>query len=60
MTIDVGRNVFRPEKVAGHVRTLATWGEHVYISRPLSGHVLRPTDANADRVAHEQTSVTAG
>jgi glucose/arabinose dehydrogenase len=39
---------------------LATWGGHVYLTRPLLGDVLRLTDTNGDGVADEQTPVTSG
>jgi glucose/arabinose dehydrogenase len=44
----------------GHARMLATRGEHVYLTRPLLGDVLRLTDTDGDGDADEQTSVSSG
>ncbi|HEY8944212.1 MAG TPA: PQQ-dependent sugar dehydrogenase [Polyangiaceae bacterium] len=50
-------NVFGTD--LGHARMLATHGEHVYLSRPMQGDVLRLTDENADGVLDSRTSVAS-
>ncbi len=44
----------------GHARMLAVRGEHIYLTRPMQGDVLRLRDLDADGVADEQAPVATG
>jgi glucose/arabinose dehydrogenase len=51
-------NVYRSG--LGHARMLATHGPHVYLTRPMSGDVVRLEDADEDGVAENVVSVAVG
>lgn len=51
-------NVYRSG--LGHARMLATHGPHVYLTRPMSGDVVRLVDADENGVAENVVSVAAG
>jgi glucose/arabinose dehydrogenase len=50
-------NVYR--RGLGHARMLATHGDHVYLTRPMQGDVLRLVDSDADGVAESQQVVAS-
>lgn len=53
-----GVNVFASD--IGHARMLASHAGSIYVTRPMTGDVLRLTDADEDGVAEEQLTATAG
>jgi glucose/arabinose dehydrogenase len=44
----------------GHARMLSTHGEHVYLTRPMQGDVLRLVDDDEDGVAESYVTVASG
>jgi len=51
-------NVYRRD--LGHARMLETHEDHVYLTRPMQGDVLRLIDADSDGIAESQQSVASG